>query len=192
MNSPITLFAGLYSEQLSQSKDIIPSACCLSSIGTDGFPNARFVSLKELADGKFIVCGPTKSRKGIEIDSNNKVSLTFWWPETKRQVRIQGMATSISDEQADRYFSERDRESQLVSSVSNQGENISALNTLLSKFESLQNESEGKLIRRPQNWGGFSVDPIRVEFLEFKNTRFHERKLFTLENGSWKTTFLQP
>jgi pyridoxamine 5'-phosphate oxidase len=108
-----------FNEELKLTKASIPTACCLSTIGTDGFPNARFVSLKAVMGETFIVTGTLASRKGTEINKTNKVALTFWWPETARQVRIQGSAAQISDKLADQFFAERNRDSQIVSIVSN-------------------------------------------------------------------------
>src|SRR5690606_31919825 len=109
--TPIAYFNKWFQEELNLTKVRIPYACCLSTMGTDGYPNARFVSLKEVTESSFVVTGPIISRKGIEINTNNKVALTFWWTETERQVRIQGDATTISGKLADKYFAERSRDS---------------------------------------------------------------------------------
>src|SRR5215217_8011137 len=110
--NPFQLFKDWYGLELQLAKVRIPSACCLSTSGLDGYPNARFVSLKDVVDNTFIVTGPMSSRKGNEIDRSNKVALTFWWTETERQVRIQGEAKKISAQLADKYFFERSRNSQ--------------------------------------------------------------------------------
>lgn len=191
-NSPIDIFKKWFEEELELTKVRIPTACCLSTIGTDNYPNARFVSLKEIIENNFIITGPLTSRKGIEIDKINKVALTFWWTETERQVRIQGDAIPIDNRLADRYFSERNRESQIVSIVSNQGEQIDTPNTLNKKYIELEKNFSNKVIQRPKNWGGYYIAPSRIEFLEFKTTRFHYRQLYQLTNGQWKKTELQP
>src|SRR5688500_19977851 len=116
--NPLALFMDWYTRQLQVTRASIPSACCLSTLGLDNFPNARFVSLKEIANDAFVVTGPLSSRKGLEIHHSNKVALTFWWAETERQVRIQGEATRIPDKLADKYFAERSQEAQVVSLVS--------------------------------------------------------------------------
>lgn len=189
---PIKIFHRWYQEEINLTKVRLPSACCLSSNGTDGFPNARFVSLKEVIEGNFIITGPLNSRKGIEINKSQNVALTFWWPETERQVRIQGVATKISNQLADKYFFERNRDSQIVSIVSNQGKEIENLSTLVDKFETLKTEQANKLLDRPDNWGGFSISPVRIELLEFNETRFHDRKLFELHNAKWTVKQIQP
>lgn len=190
--TPIEHFNKWYNEELLLSKVRIPTACCLSTNGIDGFPNARFVSFKEVVDDKFIITGPLTSRKGIEIDTSNKVALTFWWTETERQVRIQGNATKIAEHHADKYFEERNRDSQIVSIVSEQSQEIANIETLTEKYKSIDVKFSGKPLARPENWGGYAIEPIRIEFLEFKPTRFHDRKLYEFIEGKWTIKQLQP
>ncbi|MFA1773422.1 pyridoxamine 5'-phosphate oxidase family protein [Rufibacter glacialis] len=94
--NPFIIFQNWLQEELNLTQVRIPTACCLSTVGLDGFPNARFVSLKEVIDDSFVVTGPINSRKGLEINQINKVALTFWWVESERQVRIQGRASKNS------------------------------------------------------------------------------------------------
>ncbi|MFV8348011.1 pyridoxamine 5'-phosphate oxidase [Flavobacterium sp. ZB4P13] len=190
--TPIEIFSKWFDEELKLTKVNIPTACCLSTIGTDHYPNARFVSIKGIVENNFIVTGTITSRKGLEITETNKVALTFWWSETERQVRIQGNATVLNNKLADKYFSERNRDSQIVSIVSNQGQTLNDIETLNKKYQEVQTNFSNQLLTRPENWGGYQIEPIRIEFLEFKPTRFHDRKLYELTNGQWKQTALQP
>jgi pyridoxamine 5'-phosphate oxidase len=191
-NSPIEIFKQWYEKELKKSSIRIPSACCLSTIGVDEFPNSRFVSLKDILNDNFIITGTLTSRKGIEIEASEKVSLTFWWTETERQVRVQGNAVKITNELADKYFSERNRDSQIVSVASVQGQVLLDKEELTKKYNEIELTNFDKEIDRPENWGGYKIEPIRIEFLEFKPTRFHERALFELISGQWKTKQLQP
>ncbi|MEM6892385.1 MAG: pyridoxal 5'-phosphate synthase [Bacteroidota bacterium] len=190
MNNPIALFQKWFDAESTVSTSSVPSAVCLSTIGTDGFPNARFVSLKEIRDDFFVVTGPLQSRKGVEIATDNKVALTFWWAGTERQVRIQGEASKISEVLADSYFEARNEHSKAVSVVSKQGEVTDNLAVLERKM--LDKVAEKEPITRPKDWGGFAIKPLRIEFMEFKETRFHDRKCFLLENGKWQMLQLQP
>lgn len=187
---PIQLFQKWYDEELSLTKVSIPSAVCLSTIGKDGFPNARFVSLKEIIDDSFIVTGPLNSRKGEEVKNNNRVSLTFWWTETERQIRIQGLATQISDAMADKYFDERDKTSQVISLICEQGKELEDLESLEKRV--MEKAADDQKVRRPQDWSGFMIKPVRIEFMEFKTSRFHLRRLYEVENSIWKARNLQP
>ena len=190
--TPIENFNQWFEEELKLTKLSIPTACCLSTIGTDNYPNARFVSLKGIVENRFIIAGTTTSRKGIEINSINKVALTFWWTETQRQVRIQGNATTLNHRLADKYFRERNRDSQIVSIVSNQGEVLKDMEGLNKKYQDIEATFSNQHLTRPENWSGYAIKPIRIEFLEFKPTRFHNRRLYELTNGQWTFKELQP
>lgn len=187
---PILLFKKWYEEELDLTNVRIPSAVCLSTIGIDDFPNARFVSFKEIINDSFIITGPLNSRKGIEIENSNNVSLTFWWTETERQIRVQGIATKIEDELAQKYFQERNINSKAVSLICEQGKEINDIKILESKI--LDKIAQNEWIGRPKNWSGFSIKPLRIEFMEFKKTRFHDRKLYELENDKWNMKQIQP
>jgi pyridoxamine 5'-phosphate oxidase len=192
MIDPFQLFQKWYSEESQLSDTNIPSACCLSTIGLDGFPNARFVSLKGIVNEGFIVTGPLNSRKAMEIKRSNKTALTFWWPVTERQVRVQGEAAGITDQQADEYFAEREIDSQIVSLISEQGKEIERLEQLENEYREVAAQSGKKRIPRPGTWSGFSIKPLRIEFMEFKPTRLHDRKLYELASGKWSVKQIQP
>ncbi|MBC9909461.1 pyridoxal 5'-phosphate synthase [Chitinophaga varians] len=179
-------------QEIQRRKVRLPYACCLSTEGLDGFPNARFVSLKEVYQEQFVVTGALNSRKGVEINHHDKVALTFWWPETAQQVRIQGVATQLPEEMADRYFEERNRESQIVSVVSRQGEMLTAPEILTQAFDQLADDQHITTIKRPDDWGAYGIAPVRVEFLVFSESRFHDRTLYELINGQWSVKKLQP
>lgn len=189
---PIELFQQWYSNEVELTTVRITSACCLSTIGTDGFPNARFLALKEFSSGAFVVTGNLSSRKGVELLDCPKVALTFWWPFTERQVRIQGVAHRIPDEMADNHFANRSRESQIVSIVSRQGEELTSLQALTKKYEEFDASHHGQELERADNWGGYAIKPVRIEFLEFSESRFHKRCLFEMRGGCWESRVLQP
>lgn len=189
---PFIKFQSWYQEEVEASDTLIPSACCLSTIGTDGYPNARFVSLKEMKDEQFIINGPMDSRKGNEIIYKPRAALTFWWPVTGRQVRVQGDVRKIDPSEADRYFRERQRESQIVSWASKQGKPLKVGNSLKEQFNHYSKLHANKEILRPENWGGIAIQPIRMEFLVFNVNRFHDRVLYIRNKNNWQAQLLQP
>lgn len=187
---PFSFFENWLEKHITTTTSNHPLACALSTIGLDGFPNTRYVALKELQPPNFIVTGPLLSRKGKEIEENPKVSLTFWWEESLRQIRIQGEAQKIDTKTADFYFSNRNKEAQVVSSISDQGEPLDNYKAFFNRFrESVQNTTP---IKRPKNWGGWKILPKRIEFLEFKPSRLHNRTLYTRDEGQWNVLQLQP
>lgn len=189
---PFKKFQTWYQKEMDETEESIPSACCLSTSGEDGYPNARFVSLKEVINGQFIVTGPMNSRKGEELQKSPRAALTFWWPSTEKQVRIQGDAHPIDTASADRYFSERSRESQIVSWVSDQGKPVENTEIIHERFNRFSEMYSNKKIPRPANWGGFKIIPVRIEFLSFQTSRFHERLLYIKNADVWEEQIIQP
>jgi pyridoxamine 5'-phosphate oxidase len=190
--NPISKFNEWFAGAVQKCAASLPAACCFSTVGLDGFPNARFVSLKEVVENRFVVCGPLDSRKGEEIAENSRVALTFWWPEVEKQVRIQGKASLLDAGIADRYFAERNRESQLVSHLSRQGEPLANQEAWEKAIEAEILSNVAESISRPNRWGGWMIEPVRIEFLEFRASRLHRRELFTRVDAGWELTFLQP
>ena len=190
LKDPIPLFEKWFNEELNRTKVLIPTAVCLSTTGLDDFPNTRFVSYKELVEGAFIITGPLNSRKGVEIQRNPKVALTFWWPQTQRQIRIQGVASMIPKDWALRYFEARSMHSKAVSVVCNQGKVTHDLKSLEKKVLHTLTDTEN--LTMPATWGGYAIQPIRMEFMEFKKNRFHDRKLFELKENAWSVIQIQP
>lgn len=190
--NPFLKFENWYKEELFKTSVSIPSACCLSTTGLDGYPNARFVSFKALDNESFIITGPTSSRKGLELEANPKAALTFWWTETERQVRIQGDVQPLEVELADFYFKERNLNAQLISRHFNQGEPLDEPTLRFEDFKKDMKERGTQEIERPANWGGYRINPVRIEFLKFDESRFHNRQLFVKTENDWHATFLQP
>lgn len=190
--NPLLLFEKWFSEEKELSNLKLPAACCLSTIGLDGYPNSRFVSLKEITNESFVITGPLNSRKGREIENSPKAALSFWWTSTERQIRIQGDVSKISKPNAKIYFEQRNRDSKIVSTAFDQGKKIQSIAYLQKHFEEQKEELESKEIKHPENWGGIYIKPIRIEFMEFKKSRLHERKLYEQVNNEWEMIILQP
>jgi pyridoxamine 5'-phosphate oxidase len=192
MINPFDLFKKWHSEEIAHTALKLPNACCLSTIGLDSYPNSRFVSLKEVSDDSFIITGSLGSRKGKEMEINSKVALSFWWATTERQVRIQGDASLISTAKAKYYFKNRSRDSKIVSSIFEAGEESESIAYLQQHFAQQKEELDDKEIEMPKNWGGIHINPVRIEFMDFKENRLHERELFKRINESWEKVILQP
>lgn len=189
---PLELFVKWYSKELNSGEENYPAACCLSTVGLDGYPNSRFVSLKEITSDSLIITGSLNSRKGKEIQYSSKVALSFWWTSTEKQVRVQGDTKLLTSEQADYYFEKRNQDSKIVSLTFNQGKEIDSLENLNKKFNEQKEKLADSELKRPDNWGGIHLQPRRVEFMEFEKSRLHKRTLYSYENNHWVVTNIQP
>ncbi len=168
-------------------------AFTLSTIGLDGFPNARTLLLKEFVDGEYIFYSNYNSVKGIEIEKNNKGAITFYWHKSGRQVRIQGSLTKISQDKSRCYFQSRALESQAASACSNQSEEIDSRYDLEKKFQNtLSRAVKGENIY-PESWGGYVLTPSIITFFIYGDHRLNDRFKFSKnKSGNWDCVRLQP
>ena len=191
-SDPFLKFVDWFRAHTLSSKDDYKSACVLTTIGLDGYPNSRSISLKLLEHPYLIFGTSMKSAKAAEIAKDPKVALTFWWEESRQQVRVQGIASQVNEETANFLFETRNKPAQVVSLVSDQSTNLASWEKLQREYERIFASLKDQNIDRPSEWGGFRIDPVRYEFMEFKETRLHKRQVFTKVEDNWETKMLQP
>ena len=132
------------------------------------------------------------SLKGKQIALNNNVSLSFFWPELQRQVRVNGIAKKVSNKESINYFSKRPRNSQISAWMSMQSEVIENRKTIESKFQKLKHKFNNQPIPKPPYWGGYIIEPLSVEFWQGRENRMHDRFIYIKDNNKWNINRLSP
>jgi pyridoxamine 5'-phosphate oxidase len=105
---------------------------------------------------------------------------------------VQGKAALLSSAVANKYFRERPLDAQIISTISKQGQKLESIESLQGAFASFERPINNKNLPRPTDWGCYAIKPVRIEFMEFKESRLHERVLYQLEKDTWTTVLLQP
>ncbi|MCX7696616.1 MAG: pyridoxamine 5'-phosphate oxidase [Bacteroidales bacterium] len=181
VNCPFVLFDKWFQDAIHAGIDE-PNAMSLSTC-IDGQPSSRIVLLKQYDQTGFYFFTNYQSRKGQEIENNPKVSLLFYWAQLFRQVRIEGIAQKISDEESNKYFYSRPIDSQVSAMISPQSKEIPSREWLIEQYENYKKLNSS--IVRPFHWGGFVVTPQYFEFFQGMENRLHDRVVFVLNEKNW-------
>jgi pyridoxamine 5'-phosphate oxidase len=168
------------------------NAMTLTTIDFDGFPRGRVVLLKKYDEFGFYFYTNYDSEKGRSIEVNNKVSLSFFWPNMERQIIIKGTAEKTSKVDSSNYFQSRPKGSQIGALVSDQSSVIKNRGILEKQLKELEVEYENKDIPKPANWGGYLVTPISFEFWQGRPNRLHDRIRYKLQEYDWIIERLAP
>jgi len=169
-----------------------PNAMTLATANAAGRPAARMVLLKGWDARGFVFYTNLESRKADEIRANAQVSLLFHWKSQRRQIRIEGVVSPVSDAEADAYFASRSRISKLGALASAQSRPLPARAVFEAKLAEMEARFPGEEVPRPENWSGWRVVPDYFEFWQDREFRLHERLVFTPAAGGWQTGLLYP
>lgn len=171
-----------------------PNAMVVSSVGHDGAPSSRMVLLKTVDARGFVFYTNLDSRKGRELLDRPACALLFPWHPLERQVRIEGTATVVSDDEADAYFASRPRGSQIGAWASPQSEPVPDRAYLQARYAHEQDRfAEADPVPRPPQWSGFLVRPHLVEFWQGRPGRMHDRIRFDrVDDDTWAVDRLAP
>lgn len=191
--SPFKQFEVWFAEA-AQSGLIEPNAMALSTATPDGKPSSRMVLLKGFSQAEgFIFYTNYHSRKGNELLGNPHASLLFWWPTLERQVRVEGNVLVAPEEVSDAYFRSRPAGSKLGAAASPQSQVLASREELEGYFKKWEQEFPYGDISRPENWGGYMVQPNYFEFWQGRTSRLHDRITYTPQpNGQWLRKRLAP
>ncbi len=170
-----------------------PNAMTLATSTPDGRPSARIVLLKGCDERGFVFYTNHEGRKARELEENPRCALVFYWGELERQVRVEGVAARVPEEEANAYYASRPRGSRLGAWVSEQSRSVERRSLLEKRLRKLEAEYEGREIPRPPFWGGYRVEPEEIEFWQGRENRLHDRLLYRRQSGvGWKIERLQP
>ena len=187
---PFDQFARWFDEAVAASLPE-PNAMTLATVDATGRPAARIVLLKGVDARGFVFHTNYASRKGSEVDADPRVALLFFWAELERQVRIEGTAERVSAAESDAYFAARPRGSQISAWASPQSAPVPDRGWLEAQVAAVQARFASE-VPRPANWGGIRVVPSRFEFWQGRESRLHDRLVWTREGDRWTIGRLAP
>ena len=192
-SEPLALFAA-WMEEASRSEPNDPNAMAVATAGADGFPDVRMILLKGFDDSGFVFYTNLESAKARELRERPQAALLFHWKSLRRQVRVRGTVTQVSDAEADAYFATRPRLSQIGAWASKQSSPLESRLAFEKAVAVVTARHPLGTIPRPPFWSGFRVVPIAIEFWHDRPFRLHDRVAFTRSRPDepWTKTRLYP
>ena len=191
-DNPINLFREWFNEaKKSEIND--PNAVTLGTVDYKGYPSVRMVLLKDYNDDGFVFYTNFNSDKSKAIKKDPKISMCFHWKSLLRQIRIVGLASKVSDKEADEYFDSRSYGSKIGAWASDQSSILinrkDLLNSIDKYKEKFQNENK---VPRPSHWSGWRLKPEEIEFWLDGENRIHERLKYIKNKNIWERVLLSP
>ena len=190
-SEPLAPFARGFA--LARQNEELAETVMLATATPAGAPSLRAVLLKDLDHRGFVFYTNLESRKAGELFVNPQAALCFHWKSLKRQVRVEGMAELVSEDEADAYFASRERGSQIGAWASDQSRPLDSREQFERRVEMFTRRfADRSAILRPNYWSGFRVRPERVEFWQDQPSRLHDRLVFVRDPDGWRRERLFP
>lgn len=188
---PFMLFAEwMKAAEASEPNDA--NAMAIATATPAGIPSVRMILLKGADERGFVFYTNLESRKGAELLANPQAALLFHWKSLRRQIRIEGPVEPVSDEEADRYFASRSRNSRIGAIASDQSRPLADRAEFEHRIKQVTERFEGEEPVRPANWSGFRLVPQQMEFWQDRPFRMHDRATWTRQENDWAVTRLYP
>ncbi|HZK80626.1 MAG TPA: pyridoxamine 5'-phosphate oxidase [Humisphaera sp.] len=189
---PITQFIAWLNQAIAAAAHE-PNAMTLATSTREGVPSARMVLLKGVDQRGLVFFTNYLSRKGRELDDNAKAALVFYWPELERQVRVEGNSSRTTAAESEEYFNSRPLDARFGSAASPQSQPISSRQDLEQRVQSLRDRYPQGNVPCPPHWGGYRLQPTRMEFWQGRTSRVHDRIEYVVDDrGQWTARRLAP
>lgn len=169
-----------------------PTAAALATVGADGQPSQRMVLVRGWDDRGLVFYTNFESRKGRELLAHPRAALCFHWKSLRRQIRIEGPVSVVGDDEADAYFSKRDRGSQIGAWASEQSRPMKGKTELMGRVATFTAKFGIGKVPRPPHWSGFRLAPAYLEFWRDGKFRLHDRLIYRRIGDRWTTEILFP
>ncbi len=149
--------------------------------------------MKRLDDRGLVFGTSTLSPKGRQLAENPHAALQVYWRETMQQLRFEGRAVQLSDDESDALFADRSPKSRAATAIADQSAVLEprTLQDLIDDANVLLDESDDA-VPRPAGWVAWRLEPDVVEFWHGSRDRMHRRLQYVLADGVWSAIRLQP
>lgn len=169
------------------------NAMSLATVDADGNPDVRIVLLKGVDQAGFTFFTNLESAKGVQLAAHPHAALALHWKSLRRQVRIRGSVSRVSDAEADIYFASRAPQSRISAIASDQSRPMADRAVFEQRIAEISTVyGDDPDIPRPEFWGGFRLNPVEIEFWQDQAFRMHDRLKLYRKGDGWSSVRLYP
>lgn len=153
----------------------------LATVDLDKAPTLRTIVIRKISkDLKFTFFTDKRSQKVIHIIKNNKVSMLFYHPEKRIQLKIEGVASITKDtkvlEKQWSILNEKSKKDYTTEKAPGSG---------------ITDDGAIEYLNETHNFCMITIEPRKIEYLKL-NTDKHTRIRYSLDKGIWEGEFLVP
>ncbi|MGN6407523.1 MAG: pyridoxine/pyridoxamine 5'-phosphate oxidase [Curtobacterium sp.] len=179
---PLTLAASW----LPAAADAPGPTMTLSTVGLDGYPDARTVLLSLFDGERLHFHTDSRSRKAAELAAVPRAAVTLHWPEAARQLVVVGDVAPVTDAEARAAYAARTRYLQVLAWVN---DHAAAADTPARRREvwaSFVRGRAGAELEPPSTWAGYALTPVRMVFWRGETDAASNRVAYDRRaDGSW-------
>ena len=154
----------------------------LSTIGTDGYPDARTVLLSAFDESGFAFHTARGSRKVAELAAAPRASIVVLWPDGARQLLVRGDVVPDGDPQAAAAWAARPEYLRRLASLNTEELAVLPLAERLRRWSAFSPDGDGPA----GSWVGYRLRPREMTFWAASAGTASRRLQYLRSGDGWR------
>ncbi|MBV1915696.1 MAG: pyridoxamine 5'-phosphate oxidase family protein [Pseudomonadales bacterium] len=185
-------------QQALEARDPSSRFCVLNTVDKNGYPASRVLTVRSIEQTGITLYVDQHSPKVLQLQSNPKFELLFFWPTLMKQYRVRGKFQIMKNpDQATEWINKpyAGRLVDLYHSVGRkQSSSVDSLKTVQSELAALAAQyPDQQLTEIPDGLVTLLVKPTHIgAWINMQEDRIHDRREYSLMDGSWQEQVLVP